>query len=311
MKNRKYFNIFKIKNQIMYEKPTFDEIYQMIIHRENKNIINESVFKLSLFEQLFNYIKNLGKITCFTTDRLLDFFPINSKVFKILNHNKNLNNYKLYIFKDNFSTKDDIKNILEQTCGDEFNITEDVLNLIYEDLNSSYAMFTGLEDRKDFGIIWLYKDNFNIDDIQHEFIHYLEWMDKEYGRKINIDGLYFDEQETFQLMFLITNNDFEYIFDKSEYQTLLNNFLNQLENLKDKYFKELSDYRFARYIVFNILRDKNESVKQYLNKVQSFKYFKELLLCSTFGFEMVVGYNCLNYKITNIKNHIFGRFKNK
>ena len=84
-----------------------------------------------------------------------------------------------------------------------------------------------------------------------------------------------------------------------------------MEDLKDKYFKKLSDYRFARYIVFNILRDKNESVKQYLNKVQSFKYFKELLLCSTFGFEMVVGYNCLNYKITNIKNHIFGRFKNK
>jgi hypothetical protein len=57
-----------------------------------------------------------------------------------------------------------------------------------------------------------------------------------------------------------------------------------------------------------LLRDKNETVKQYLDKINSFKYFNELN--SNYDLAMIVGYNCLNYKITNIRNHIFGRFFN-
>ena len=42
-----YFNTFKIfdsKNQVLYRKLTFEEVYQMIINEERGTLINESVF---------------------------------------------------------------------------------------------------------------------------------------------------------------------------------------------------------------------------------------------------------------------------
>ena len=44
---------------------------------------------------------------------------------------------------------------------------------------------------------------------------------------------------------------------------------------------------------------------------QNLQYFKDLFENESFGPLMVVGYNCLNYKIINIKNHVYGYFNKK
>lgn len=305
----KYFNTFKLKNQILFQRPSFEEVYEMIINNEKKTIINESVFKFELFEELFNYLKTTSTITCFTTEKLLDFFPINCKIFKILRKNKNQNLNKLYIIKEQYSSKNTIKKLLKKICKDEFIISNDLIDDIFNDLKDCNAYFTGLSERKDFGILWLYENKFNIVDLQHEFIHYLEWFDKEYASNFNIKNLNLDELTNFQIMFEISNNDLDYILDKHEYQVLINEFLNELTILKNNYYNQLTNYKFARHICFNLLRDNHESVDAYLNKIKSFKYFNELFSSESFGFEMIVAYNCLDYKIMNIKNHIFGKFK--
>ncbi len=82
-----YFNTFKIfdsKNQVLYRKLTFEEVYQMIINEERGTLIKESVFKINLFKNLFNNINKKNKIVkCFNTEELKDYFPIKSKIFKI------------------------------------------------------------------------------------------------------------------------------------------------------------------------------------------------------------------------------------
>ena len=310
----KYFNNIKIfaerNNQILYRKPTFNEVYQSIISDLDKNIITESVYKPEIFQELFDKLINTGKqIQTFTTETLKEYFPLKSKVFKILSKNRNQNNYKLYVICDSYNSKEQVKNVLLNVCADDKFDDEDV-KLIYYKLKHAFAMFTILNNSKEFGILWLKPSN-NINEFIHEFVHYLEFINGFYGHDISLneDSMLFEEENKFKTIFNLTDEDLQYIFNKAEYQTLLTDFLNKLEKIKQKYFNDLTDFQFARKIVFHLLRDKKETVTDYLNKVKLFEYFDELN--TEYDFAMIVGYNCLNFKIMNIKNHIFGKFGNK
>ena len=112
----KYFNNLRIFGnpliqQIMYRKPTFNEVYQSIMAKMSNNIISESVYRSETFQELYEDIltKNT-QIQLFTTEDLKQYFPIKSKVFKILSKNKNQNNLKLYVICDTYSSKENVKN---------------------------------------------------------------------------------------------------------------------------------------------------------------------------------------------------------
>lgn len=313
----KYFNTFKIfdsHNQILYRKPSFEEIYLSIINEEKNNIINESVFENKIFKDLFNYLKNMNKlIECFNTEMLKDYFSIKSKVFKILSKNKNRNNYKLYIVYNDFSNFENVKNILNEICN--FKVEDNEVNLIYDDIKNSSGLFTPLTKSKEFGILWLYKDKSSINDFKHKFIHYLEWVDGIYGKNIKIDlnkdDEYFEGQNKFLKLFHLEKKELNYIFDRYEYQTLLNNFLDLLEEIKKKYFLNLTEYEFAKRICFDL--KKIERNDEYLDKIKDIFYLKEYLTSHEVNYElaMIIGYFCMDYKEMNIKNHIFGRFQKR
>lgn len=310
----KYFNTFRIfdsQNQILYRKPSFQEVYLSIINEEKNNIINESVFKTEIFKNLFNDLKNENKlIKCFHTEMLKDYFPIKSKIFKILSKNKNRNNYKLYIIYGDFSNFENVKNVLNEICN--FKVENKDINLIYGDIKNSSGLFTPLNKSIEFGILWLYKNKSTINDFKHEFIHYLEWIDGIYGKNIKIDlnedEEYFENQNKFLKLFHLDEEDLEYIFDKYEYQTLLNNFLDLLEEIKQKHFLNLTGYEFAKRICFNL--KKIGSNDEYLDKIKNLSYLNEYLNSNEVNYPlaMVIGYICMDYKVMNIKNHIFGKF---
>ena len=311
---KKYFNKFMIfpenSNQILNRKPTFDEVFSSIKNNLYvNNIITESVFKSDLFKSLFNDIKTKSQLF-FTTEDLKQYFPINSKIFKILSKNKNQNKYKLYVFHNDFSNKEIVKTCLLNICADN-TFDDNDINSIFYNLKHTLGMFTVIPNNNEFAMLWV-NTNQSLEDFSHEFIHYLEWFGGIYGRNIKIDlseeNNLFENEDEFKLLFDLRDDDIEYIFNKAEYQTLLNDFLNKLTNLKQKYYSNLTGHQFSRKICFLLLRDKNETVKQYLDKINSFEYFNELN--SNYDFAMIVGYNCLNYKITNIRNHIFGQFIN-
>ena len=311
---KKYFNKFMIfsenSNQILNRKPTFDEVLRSIKNNlYNNDIITESVFKSELFKSLFNDIKTKSQLF-FTTEDLKQYFPINSKIFKILSKNKNQNKYKLYVFHNDFSNKEIVKTCLLNICADN-TFDDNDINSVFYGLNNAFGMFTVIPNNNEFAMLWVKTDQ-SLEDFSHEFIHYLEWIGGIYGRNIKIDlseeNSLFENEDEFKLLFDLRDDDIEYIFNKAEYQTLLNDFLNILTNLKQKYYSNLTGHQFSRQICFLLLRDKHETVKQYLDKINSFEYFNELN--SNYDLAMIVGYNCLNYKITNIKNHIFGRFIN-
>lgn len=312
----KYFNeenfiILGSGNQILYRKPTINEVYQMIINEEHCSLINESVFKNNIFENLLNYVnKNEKDVICFNTEKLKDYFPIKSKVFRILSKNKNRNNYKLYIVKYNFNSKEDVKHILEVVC--DFQPSNVDVNLIYNDIKNSSAMFTPLKKSKEFGILWIYKNISSLNDFKHEFIHYLEWIDGIYGKNINFelneDNEYFKDQDLFMKIFHLDDSDLDYIFDRYEYETLLNDFLNILVEIKKMYFQNLTEYDFAKRICYDL--KKVESNKEYLNRIKNIDYFQKYFNSDNiyYSLMMIIGYFCMNYKIMNIKNHIFGNF---
>ena len=98
-----YFNEFiapSLRNQVLFRKPTFDEVYEMLMNK--RSLICEDVFKLNIFEKFYDKIKNTNQIIeCFDTEDLKDYFPIKSKIFKALCKNKNL--IREYIIKNKLS----------------------------------------------------------------------------------------------------------------------------------------------------------------------------------------------------------------
>jgi hypothetical protein len=184
------------------------------------------------------------------------------------------------------------------------------LKNFYYELQGCDAIFSRDNVNKEFGIIWL-NNKSSITDFQHEFIHYLEWINGIYFTKhhAELDTNYFPEQYMFTEIFRLTDEQCDYIFESNEYQTLVNDFLNTLLKLKQMYFTEISNHEFAQDIVYSLFKNRSEDICDYLQRVKQCEYFNELYKLNKICFAMIVGYNCLNYKIQNLKNHIFGFFK--
>lgn len=315
MTKKKYINFFDMfqiydcPDLIQYRKPTFKQLYEIIINEQkNTNLINESVFKTDLFQKLFNYIiNNKNRNLRFNSESLKQYFPIKSKVFKLLSKNYSTHYHKLHIVKANFSNFNDVKDILEEISNCTFKNEE--IKIFMKKMENAFGLFTPLINNKEFSILWLDKNKSNILDFKHEFIHYLEWMNGLYRKNININidlnnNEYFQNQKMFEELFNFNKNDLEYIFNKKEYQTLLNNFLDILEQIKKEYFPNLSGYDFAKKITQDIKRVSDTTF--YLNKIKNISYFKKYF--NNYSLAMIIGYHCLDYQTTNIKNHIFGRF---
>ena len=324
-----YFNEFiapSLRNQVLFRKPTFDEVYEMSMNK--KSLICEDVFKLNIFEKFYDKIKNTNQIIeCFDTEDLKDYFPIKSKIFKALCKNKNLNFYKLYVIKidyENFKFENFLKNIIKSNKIQNTYQKNHLLD-IFKMMKNDKALFTYNKQNKEFGIIWINENNFSLDDIKHEFIHYYEWIKNNYLKyNKKEESLKFENSDYFLKIFNVNEDIFDYIFDRNEYQTLLNEFLDILNKIKNKFFSNLSEYEFAKMIdydlfkhdlkfkntIINIQSNDNSNI-EYLNKLKNLQYFKDLFENESFGPLMIVGYNCLNYKIINIKNHVYGYFNKK
>ena len=323
-----YFNDFitpSLKTQVLFKKPTFNELYEMIIDKKTF-LISETVFKSSIFENLYNEIKNSDQfIKCFSTEDLKEFFPINSKIFKALCKNKDMNTYQLYFIKTDFKNFDFdkfLKNVVGNKIIDQFK--KDNLLELFKSMKNNNALFTYNKNKNNFGIILINENNFSINDIQHEFIHYYEWIKGCYLKHDSKeDNLIFKDLNYFLNVFDLNEDDLDYIFNRNEYQTLLNEFLNILNVVKNKFFNGISEYDFAKIIDKDIFKhdikfndtifklNKNDSNIEYLNKIKNLKYFNDLFKNESFGPIMIIGYNCLNYKIMNMRNHVYGKFSKK
>ena len=130
---------------------------------------------------------------------------------------------------------------------------ENDINSVFYGLKHAFGMFTVIPNNNEFAMLWV-KNNQSLEDFSHEFIHYLEWVGGIYGRNIKIDlseeNRLFENEDEFKSLFDLRDDDIEYIFNKAEYQTLLNDFLNKLTNLKQKYYSNLTGHQFARKICF-------------------------------------------------------------
>lgn len=312
-----YFESYILKNTNHY-KLSYKQLYDILIFEQNKKIINQSVYNKTEFQELFQYINtNELDIIPKSREELMQFFPVKSKPFKVLSHSlkkcSNQNIYNLIFIKTNFLNKQNIKQNINQICENKKQINIDKL---YEALQISNAVFMpsnnkSIENKYKPSILWMNKNKLILEDLFHEFIHYLEWIDQIYlSGNIN-DKLYFTDiniMNQFCLLFNLTVFQLQYIFDKIEYQTLLNDFLNLLVNLKLKYFIEYSGNQFARYITFNVTKKQNETDIEYLNRIKNFKYFNQLN--QDLSLAMIIGYNLIGFKYINIRNHIFGKFNN-
>ena len=224
-----YFNEFiapSLRNQVLFRKPTFDEVYEMLMNK--KSLICEDVFKLNIFEKFYDKIKNTNQIIeCFNTEDLKDYFPIKSKIFKALCKNKNLNFYKLYVIKidyENFKFDNFLKNIIKNNKIQNTYQKNHLLD-IFKMMKNDKALFTYNKQNKEFGIIWINENNFSLDDIKHEFIHYYEWIKNNYLKyNKKEESLKFENSDYFLKIFNVNEDIFDYIFDRNEYQTLLNEF---------------------------------------------------------------------------------------
>jgi hypothetical protein len=102
-------------NKILINGYSDQEKYRKLIYQDLKNIqickniINEDVYFNKDFFDLYTYIKINGKYIFLDTNKLLEYFPYKSKIFKIISKKTKRNYKQLYIIKTDGSEEDIIE----------------------------------------------------------------------------------------------------------------------------------------------------------------------------------------------------------
>ena len=280
------------------------------------NVIYETVFRNIIFEQFYNLLKKNSLTNTnisFKTSELENYFPKSWIITRYLKQS-NPNTHFLYIsILNDFKNKEELLNHLNFWKFEEFKIDDETFLKIYNEIQNSRAEFFEFNTNK-YSLMILKKD-FTIDDIRHEFGHYINWLkDKEerfesnVASFLNIGEENFKGLEYFLKIFKCSLDSLNYMMREGEYETLLNDFLNSLKDIKSKYYSNLSNYEFAKFISENLLltSDKYTSVINYLEEIQKLPFFNDIK--NKIEFKFILYHNILGVKITNIKNHIFGFF---
>ena len=126
------------------------------------------------------------------------------------------------------------------------------------------------------------------------------------------ENLYVEEFDIMKKYFNITGDEFRYITQDKEYETLLNDFLDLLKKVKKIFFKNLSGHDFAYEICESLFIERTssmfESNEHYIKRIISLDYYD--ILEGQSSFLMFIIYNLLDEKLGNVKNHIYSAHLN-
>lgn len=278
------------------------------------SIIYETVYDDILFKDLYN---DMNKIYEKSPHELAQYFPIKSEFYKKLN--KINDSYKhLYFYKCDFESSNFYKILKELSDGqidDDILIEKanDIQNKVSKNTEGAFIWF---KENDYFGIMFLNTlKNLGIKTLKHEFLHYFNWAKGNVSNDlIGNSNTYYRDIVLIQ-KYLNSNfgdKNFNYITNNKEFETLLNDFLNILINIKEKYFKELPNYDVARKFCNDLIL-KNSSLssniiskKDYLKNISKLDYFNDLK--NKTSFLMIIFYILIQYRLEIIKHHIFGKF---
>ncbi len=146
------------------------------IHIHN-DIINESILKDEIIQELFNHCIKNDK-TLMSVEEVMSKIPANNKWYKILKRSKS-HEHRLYVDICNFSGTsfyDELKYFSKNEIPNDILINKAIqLSLKFtEHTDSGFVTF---DNHKEFGILCLNsKMGKNIFTFKHELIHYFNWI---------------------------------------------------------------------------------------------------------------------------------------
>lgn len=261
-----------------------------------QNLMTEDVIRTNDFQELYSEIQNSDSdYLFFGSGELKNFFPYKSKIYKILDKNGKRNYKQLYIFKVN-STLKSISKAIKYISGDN-DYTEDIY-AIFEELTEANGLFAH-GDFNNFSIIFLDKNEINIEIFKHEFIHYLEWLGRTYKKDEFESDIDNKIKEQFENKFKVDDYVVDYLLSNIEYSTLLNESYQII-------YDSLKYFNSRKETIQFFFKSKFESNEFYLERLTNWEHFN--LIKDKLAFKFIVLHNILNYKVTNIRNPMYGFF---
>jgi len=271
------------------------------------SIIMEDIFKLDEFVKLLDFIRSSEEDNMILNPReMADYFPVKSKIRRKLL--KPYFDKPLYVSLIDENSIDNIENAVSFWT----NLNEDNEEFrrfvadVYNSFSDATALFYMSDSEK--GIMFLKKDEFSIEDLRHEFIHYYRWALKDdTNEEIDVDDLY--KKYRIQLAemeesFDCTEDDFEYFCIFDEFETLLNDAVDSLLEIRDSMFSDLSHSEYADLVFRTFFYDKKKMNSiGYLDKLLQSSFLNEIknrISLKFIVFNVVIGYN-----VNRMKTHIF------
>ena len=279
----------------------------------DNSIIVEDIFRTDEFIGIFNFILNSKeKDFIFSPREISEYFPVKSKIRKKLL--KPYFNRPLYVSIIDENSIDEIENSINYWT----NLNEDneefckIVSEVYNSFSDASALFYTVEDEK--GVLFLRKDDLDIEDFKHEFIHYYKWVLKDDSNlEIDEDDIfkkYGKRLSKFMEIFDLQEDDIEYFCELDEFETLLNDAIASLLKIKVEQYPEMSKNLFCDLVFSTFFYNKKiKTVAQYFDKLLDSKLINDIKNINSLQFiifNVLIGYN-----INRMKSHIFSELTNK
>lgn len=311
MKTISYKREDLLNSNILCPQSNFTRIFTEDLQNMNiiDSIIDESVYRDEWFDDFFAYASNVKQFMEHSSS-LMKYFKNSPGIQKTLgNHHGdlyfeflNFNRANFYFSLKKFTKEKVDENTLIATASD-----------IFSKSKYSNGITITFPNERNFCLIFI-DSSCSIDrqknSLKHEFIHYLEWLEGKHKTTTSFDDNYYKEELRLLHKYLnVYKENLDYATSSNEYMTLLNDFLESLKHVKSKWYKDLANYDFSKKIVELLFRKSEESNEDYLKRVSKLVVFR--MLKDKSSFLMVLFFNMINEKTTNIKNHIFGYFNGR
>ena len=312
-------------NDMWIEGMNAEDLYPVLVLEDLDHIqfagsiLKESVIRDETVEALFNYISTKNdKRTLMTLKEVMEYVPVGAKQFKTL-QKANKSKFKLYVDICNFSSTDfflELKYFSQDAIPND-KLIEKSIELTSKLNKYTEGGFVTFNGNDEFGILFLNSRNgVNITTFKHEFLHYLNWIKGAFKSFTTADESFYKEEIAAIRKHMnpqFYQDHFDYMTASNEYESLLSNFLDLLKEVKNDYFKDMDGSEFARMIC-DIIEFRHS--RHNLGETDTFDtYFKRLSeqvffnnVKKNLSFVMVVFFELIDNKTTNIKNHIFGYF---
>lgn len=298
--NRQYNKFIKgLKNDLIVSQSN-------LVNMKQINVITEDVFKDEEFLKLFEYVMNFERdMIIMRPFEIAEYFPLKSKIRKGLCKRFFKKYLYISILKD-LSTKEIIKHLKFWTKLDEDNDElKSTLNEILDSFATSDAIFYIFEN-DDKGLMFILRDECEISDFRHEFIHYWHWAkNEESDIIINSTTLLKNNEllKKFIDMFQIPFDVIDYFCGLEEYEPLMNDAISELKDLKNRNFNELSQNEYHNLILNSFFyKWKKDTKFTYLEKLKNSQFFNFIM--NSHYLQYIVFCVLIDYNMLNIKNHI-------